>query len=140
MRAILSQNQHLVGMLVRQKADINQRNAKGYTALSWAASVQDAKTVHFLCHHKADVNIRTQDEYQTAMMIACLKGSKEVVRSLLEHRAYPTPADRETAKAYGQTAIVNILDTVLSPSKGWGRSKLSHRQIASAFGTLGSTM
>lgn len=77
----------MVQLLLLRRADVNAYNSRNETALHCA---QDASTVRALVDAKADINDYDVSD-QTPLVVACLKGRVEVVRGLLESKAYFNP-------------------------------------------------
>ena len=91
--------------LIRQGADVRQRDADGTTALHWAAQLDDAELVQELIRRGADVSAR--NEYgATPMSAAAEIGSARVLELLLR-----AGADVESPNAEGQTALMAVART-----------------------------
>ena len=76
----------IVSMLIKAGADVNEKTAKGRTALMWASDRGFIVTVSALIEAGADVNAK--DRYgRTALMMAAEKGHTEIVKLLKEHGA-----------------------------------------------------
>src|SRR4051794_15628752 len=67
--------------LISEGGDINQRDAQGWTPLSWAAGEGDVKAVELLLDNAADITL-TGKENWTPLMIARAANRTEVVELL----------------------------------------------------------
>jgi len=85
-------------LLLRQKADINTKNALGISPLRIAATFGDEKLTEFLLTHDADVNAIANDR-ATALHMAATMGHLAVVKVLISH------GDDVNAKAAGKTPL-----------------------------------
>jgi ankyrin repeat protein len=91
--------------MIREGADVRQKDADGTTALHWAAHHGDAELVQELIRRGADVH--AQNEYgATPMSAAAEVGSAEVIALLLK-----AGADVESPNAEGQTALMAVART-----------------------------
>ena len=89
MYAVLYAGVPTLERLLKQGADVNQRNDANATALMWAAS--DLEKTTLLVAHHADVNARSSDMRTPLMIAARRPGNTATVRFLLEHGANPNP-------------------------------------------------
>jgi ankyrin repeat protein len=82
-----------VQLLLDAGADVNAKNALGYTALMW--SVTEPAKAGLLIAHGADVNAKSRTG-RTALIIAAMQnGSDTVVQTLLAKGADPLAADND---------------------------------------------
>jgi uncharacterized protein len=77
--------------LIAQKADVNQPQPDGATALAWAAHWDDVEMADALLAAGADAN-RANDYGVTPLELACGKGSAAMVTQLLAGKADPNQA------------------------------------------------
>lgn len=94
MTAVLHGDRAEVRRLLDGRADVNDRNDAGATALMWA--VDDLEMSRLLVDRGADVNARSDDQRTPLIIAAGRHGAAPVVKLLLEHRA------DANAKAPGQ--------------------------------------
>lgn len=80
--------------LLGKGADINVRDAGGYTPLIWAALKGHDQVIGELLRRGANVSARDKEGY-TALMWASQNHRADAVRALLAHGANPNEADRE---------------------------------------------
>jgi len=86
--------------LVAQRADVNQAQPDGATALAWAAYLDDAPAAESLLAAGAKAN--TSDEYgETPLTLACANGDDRLVGKLLQ-----AGADAKAARWNGETALM----------------------------------
>ena len=85
---------------IRNGANINAKNNKGWTALMWAAYYGHAEVAEVLLKHGADVNSKDNDGW-TALMWAASWGKTEVAEVLLKHGA-----DVNAKANNGKTALM----------------------------------
>ena len=74
--------------LVSKGADVNAKDeSDGFTALMWAADVENMEFVQFLVSKGADVNAKSDQEY-TPLMLAAVRNEKmEIVKFLIANGA-----------------------------------------------------
>lgn len=86
--AIQSGDIGAVRQCLQTGADVNERDAQGWTALNWASAAGDAGIVNLLLQFGADATSTGTDQ-RTPAMIALAAGKAELARVLLaaEHRA-----------------------------------------------------
>jgi len=89
-----------VERLIKSKADVNEAQPDGTTALHWAAYHGDAKLAGRLLAAKANPSALT-DTGITPMSLACENGNPEVVRALLK-----AGADANQTLANGETPLM----------------------------------
>jgi ankyrin repeat protein len=89
MYAVLYTGASTLESLLKQGADVNQRNDANATALMWAAG--DLEKTRLLVAHGADVNARSSDMRTPLMIAARRRGNASAVKLLLEHGANPNP-------------------------------------------------
>src|SRR4051812_18070743 len=105
-----------VERLIKSKADVNEAQPDGTTALHWVAYHGDAKLAAKLLSAKANPSALT-DTGITPMALACENGNPDVVRALLK-----AGADANQTLANGETPLmmaartgrVQILDVLLA--------------------------
>src|SRR5579863_9914858 len=78
-------------VLIQKKADVNQAEADGATALHWASYHDDLNSADLLIHAGADVNA-ANDLGATPLWAASQNGSSAMVRKLLDAGANPNAA------------------------------------------------
>jgi ankyrin repeat protein len=89
MYAVLYTGVPTLERLLKQGADVNQRNDANATALMWAAT--DLEKTRLLVAHGADVNARSSDMRTPLMIAARRPGNTAAVIFLLERGANPNP-------------------------------------------------
>jgi len=89
MYAVLYTGAATLDQLLKQGADVNQRNDANATALMWAAA--DLEKTRLLVAHGADVNARSSDMRTPLMIAARRPGNAATVKLLLERGAKPNP-------------------------------------------------
>lgn len=89
-----------VRTLLRDKADVNQPQGDGATALHWAAHWDDLAMATMLV--KAGAKANAADEHRvTPLALACINGSAPMVKLLLE-----AGADPNLASSVGETPLM----------------------------------
>eukprot|EP00466_Bigelowiella_natans_P014448 jgi/Bigna1/126793/aug1.3_g1501 len=139
MRAALKKHLAMCALLIAQNADVNQRNLRGDNALSWASLGGNHHVVTLLCYQKADVNCKINpDDSIVCGASVNIVGNMPVVRCLLEQKARPTAADRETAirtvdkqsTSHGNIGVARYLDQIMGMhhhhTLAGGRSTANH--------------
>jgi ankyrin repeat protein len=114
--AALAGRTDTVRKLLAEGADVNWRNAAGWTPLMIAAAEKHLDTVQVLLAAKADPNQRNAYG-RTALMFASSYGQLEIVRALLAAGADPNIVANDTtgwtalvaASVAGHTAVVDAL-------------------------------
>jgi len=103
-----------VRALLSQRADVNQAQAGGMTALHWAVRLDDLETTKLLLNAGADV--KAANRYGvTPLSLACTNGNEAMVGLLLEAGADPNASLRGnetplmTAARTGRLGPVNAL-------------------------------
>lgn len=97
-----------VRQLVQRKADVNERQADGSTALHWAVNAEDARMTALLLSSGAKVDVA--NEYGVApLSIATAGRSVDIVEALLVAGASPN-----TALPTGETALMTAARTGLT--------------------------
>ncbi len=89
-----------VRALLRQRADVNTRQADGATALHWAAHWNDAEIANLLIRAGANVN-SANDFGITPLSLACTNGNASIVEALLT-----AGAEANTARPTGETPLM----------------------------------
>lgn len=101
---------HLIGL----GADVNARDAEGWSALNVAVSNGDIWLIETLLDNKADINIRDNEEW-TPLMEAIQHGLETVAGLLLERGADVRPRNNEGMRAldmavdFGHDKIANLI-------------------------------
>jgi ankyrin repeat protein len=118
MRAALDGNTERVRELIRQGADINQRDDNDRTALMFAVINRHYETMKVLLEYGADVNAKSNKE-GTALMAAALAGDLQMVQALLDkgadvHARLPDTNESAVtiAASHGYDEIVRLLTHV----------------------------
>lgn len=78
--------QALVAERIESGTDIDEADAMGHTALSWACQHNQADMVRFLLENNADPGKASMDG-ETSLAFACSHGNTEIVRMLLNKKA-----------------------------------------------------
>jgi ankyrin repeat protein len=98
--AVKQSNRAVLQTLLRNGVDVNAADVDGTTALHWAASGGDPKTVELLID--AGANVKTVNRYGVSpLSIACYQASSAVVDRLLK-----AGADPNTTLPEGETALM----------------------------------
>jgi uncharacterized protein len=95
--AVKSGNREAARALLKQRADVNQRESDGMTALHWAVRANDAETTQLLI--RAGANVKAANRYEiTPLSLAATNGNPALVELLLNAGANPNGAlpDGET--------------------------------------------
>ena len=98
-------DQEAVRSLLAQKADVNERQGDGATALHWAAHWNDRETTELLIQAGANVN-GANDYGVTPLLLACVNGSAPMVETLLR-----AGADPNRAMPTGETPLMKAART-----------------------------
>ena len=77
-----------VRALLDRRADVNQAQVDGMTALHWAVHLDDLETAKFLVDARADVKVANRYGV-TPLLLACTNGNEALVELLLEAGADP---------------------------------------------------
>lgn len=104
--AVLAGDVTRISFLIEKGADVNKRDAQGYTALQSAARNRRAGLISVLLAHKADANLRDVDGY-TALHHAVLRNNPESVKALAERG---TDLSATTPTGYTPLALAIIED------------------------------
>lgn len=119
--AIDNNNMEMVKLLLSHGADIDYQGFRGRTALFSALEhnrKENIEMVKLLIKNKADVNIAydgDDENEETPLMYAAMKGYKETVKILIENKANINKRNRNNANAliyvymYGHDDIADIL-------------------------------
>ena len=108
-------------------ADLEVRDAYGYTALMWAAAEGQGAIAWILLGAGADINAGTADG-TTALMRAAMYGHADVVRFFLEHGV-----DIEANTASGATALSRARDRRL-----WNMGGKQHAEVVTLLTQAGA--
>lgn len=76
-----------VQMLIKSKANLEERTNYGVTALTAAVWYNYSKVAEELIHAKAEVNVREDVQKNTPLMVAALKGNITILNLLIENKA-----------------------------------------------------
>ncbi|MGE0040322.1 MAG: ankyrin repeat domain-containing protein [Vicinamibacterales bacterium] len=104
-----------VRALLDQKADVNQPQGDGSTALHWAVYRGNPEMAALLLDHGANVAAETRLGSLTPLMMAARSGDTASLRLLLDHKADATAANANgttvlmLAAASGQVEAVDLL-------------------------------
>ena len=90
--AARSNDVNLAKTLLDAKADVNQRDDKGYTPLILATYDGNFEVAQFLLQHGASTEIK-DNSGRTALMGAAFKGNEREVKLLLDHGANAAASD-----------------------------------------------
>lgn len=94
-----------IRQLLHEKADINQVQVDGMTALHWAAYHDDLETANSLV--RAQANVKAANRYGvTPLSLACTNGNTALVELLLQ-----AGADPNTTLRGGETALMTAART-----------------------------
>lgn len=119
--AVDNNNMEMVKLLLSYGADIDYQGFRGRTALFCALEYnrkENIEMVKLLIKNKADVNIAydgDNENEETPLMYAAMKGYKETVKILIENKADINKRNRNNANAliyaymYGHDDIADIL-------------------------------
>ena len=103
--AVQRRDASAIRVLLDQHADVNAAQADGFTALFWAARLDDAQLVDQLLHAGADTKIANQYGI-TPLLEACENGDAAIIESLLK-----AGADPNTGQAEGETPLMTAART-----------------------------
>jgi len=98
--AVQNEDRPAVAALLRQKIDVNAREADGATALAWAALRCNREIASLLVKAGANPNL-TNEQGIGPLYIAITNGSTDIVKLLLENRA-----DASLAREDGETPLM----------------------------------
>jgi len=76
-------NVELILQAIKNGADVNTPDRKGYTPLFWAASKGLTEVVAALIARHVDLNAKTTGSGNTALMVACLNGFARIAMQLI---------------------------------------------------------
>lgn len=111
-----ARNGHLniVRLLLKNGADINARDAKGWTPLHYACYRGFCEVVELLIESGADVSAHTEDDGKyTPLHFACYSGYPSVIFSLIKNGADLTEADAKGEFPFDMLPITT--SSLLSP-------------------------
>jgi ankyrin repeat protein len=104
-QAVRNVDAALVRRLIKERVDVNAREADGMTALHWAARLNDVAMAELLVRAGANVSMANRFEV-TPLSVACMNGSAAMVKLLLE-----AGADSNTSLSGGETALMTAART-----------------------------
>ncbi|XP_035988004.1 ankyrin repeat and SAM domain-containing protein 3 [Fundulus heteroclitus] len=110
-------NESIAYFLLQQGADLELRDARGWTALFHCTSTGHQQMVKFLLDNNADANVKEPGSGFTPLMEAAASGHEIIVQYLMDHKVKVSErnAKGETARAlaamYGYTKIVGLIDS-----------------------------
>ena len=105
MDAVKSGNREAVRALLKQHADVNQRESDGMTALHWAVRANDGETTQLLI--RAGANVKAVNRYEiTPLSLAATNGNPALVELLLK-----AGADANDALSDGETVLMTAART-----------------------------
>ncbi len=122
--------------LLSQKADVNEAQGDGMTALHWAASNDDLQIVQVLLGAGANVKAETRLGAVTPLFMACKNGNAAIVEALLQAGASASGPDAHgttplmIAAAAGKADGVKVL---LDHGADVNAKETSHGQTALMF-------
>jgi ankyrin repeat protein len=125
-----------VSSLLSQKADVNEAQGDGMTALHWAASNDDLRLVQMLLAAGASVKAETRIGAVTPLFLACKNGDAAMVEALLGAGASATAPDAHgttplmIAAAAGRAGAVKVL---LDHGADANAKETAHGQTALMF-------
>ncbi len=101
--ALSRRQPQIIAVLLQAGADVNGRDASGFTPLHDAALAGNLATVRVLLENGADVNAGARDSGATPLYMAATMGREEVVSLLLEKGADPNkgPSPAKAAQKGG---------------------------------------
>ena len=121
--AVKSQDVAAVRVLLRDGADVNERQPDGATALHWAAYREDATAVALLIDAGADVRV-ANELGATPLWVAAISGNAPIITQLLDAGADPnvTLPEGETplmtaARAGRVAAVAELLRRGADPNR-----------------------
>jgi len=109
--------------LLEAGADHGLTDKRGFTPLHIAVTRNDTKLVQCLLDHGAAINVRTQRDGRTPVMIAAATGFEEMAEILLSRGADPSIVDSgskspfERAVECHRSGVAEILKKVIPPPK-----------------------
>lgn len=144
-RAALTGNTEIVGVLLKAGADVNRTDEWGDTALMGAAESNSPEVAQILIDAGADINA-TKPDLTTALMIAARKGYLDVVILLLDAGANADVGAGSGATALslatqnGHTRVVEALNKTSQflspPSEDWERVELPNKGSSLPWTTI----
>ena len=120
MLACMKDNKDVINVLFNAGADPNIPDATGATCLHYAAeNIPCTEVYRELCSHGVDVNARNKTN-ATALMLACVKGNKDVINVLLNAGVDPNIADTNGDTCLHYTARNNCCTGGLQALMNYG--------------------
>ena len=117
-KAVKAVDRAAVTALLKERTDVNAREADGTTALYWAATKNDAAIGSALVRAGADV--RAASRYGlTPLQVACLNGNAEFIELLLKAGAdanAATPAGETALMTASRTGVADAVNVLLAHS------------------------
>ena len=132
LNASKKQDWEAVSALLKQKADVNTKQADGATALLWAVYWDNEDIVNQLINSKADVNTGN-DIGVTPLLLAVKNRNAEIVAILLDARANPNTAlwSGETPlMTAARTGVTEILQDLIDHGANINTQELRRGQSA----------
>ena len=101
-----------VRRLIAAKADVNEPQGDGTTALHWAAYNDDVEAAEVLIRAGARVEATTRNGALTPLLLAATNGSAGVVKALLDAGANPNARSADGATALMTAAASGSVEAV----------------------------
>jgi ankyrin repeat protein len=131
-KAVKATDRAAVTALLKERADVNAREADGTTALYWAAEKNDIAIGSALIRAGADVKAPSRYGI-TPLQVACLNGNAGFVELLLEAGADPnaaTPGGETALMTASRTGVADAVNVLLAHSADPNAKEGLRRQTA----------